>query len=99
MQIAPWVVALGAVAFFVQTGIEARADNNVGARETQRFVGESDNGNFQAALEDALAQADAFYATMGADLRYNYRVRGTSGERGGFVFFNIVRVEIVASLQ
>lgn len=66
---------------------------------THRFVGVNEEGVYQAALEDALLQADAFFATQGADLRYDYRVRSASGTRGGFFFQNSIRVEIVATGQ
>ena len=61
------------------------------------FVGANNNANFQAALEDALLQADAFFAKQGADILYSYQILSITGQRGGFAFFNDVFVEIVAS--
>jgi len=97
VSIASLVVVFTMGAFFAGSGVIARAQDDAPERITQRFVGEDDRGNFQAALEDALIQADAYYAQQGADVLYNYRVRSTSGERGGFAFMNIVRVELITS--
>lgn len=62
-----------------------------------RFVGHSANGDFQDALNDALMQADQYFANIGADILYNYRVLSTTGRRGGFAGFNDLYVTIAAS--
>ncbi len=64
-----------------------------------RFTGTDDNGDFQAAIEDALAQADAYYDSQGADILYEYRIVRTAGQRGGFAWVNEISVTIVATTQ
>lgn len=60
-------------------------------------TGTDASGNFQVALEDARVQADLFFGMIGADIRYTYEVIETTGERGGFVFFNNIFVKIKAT--
>lgn len=61
-----------------------------------RTQGVDHTGNFQAALDDALAQADAYFAGQGADISYTYDVLKTQGVRGGFVATNDIFVTILA---
>ncbi|MEP0847019.1 MAG: hypothetical protein HRF50_09385 [Phycisphaerae bacterium] len=65
--------------------------------DVERFVGHSASGDFQEALNDALMQADQYFANIGADILYNYRVLSTTGRRGGFAGFNDLYVTIAAS--
>lgn len=58
------------------------------------FTGTDDAGNFQAALEDAVAQAAA--AAGCCDIRISYEVLDTTGQHGGFVFLNDIAVRIFA---
>ena len=64
-----------------------------------RFTGTDDNANLQAALEDALLQADAHFDSLGADIRYDYWIVRTSGQRGGFAWMNEISVTITAAMQ
>lgn len=59
------------------------------------YTGTDDNGIFQDALEDAIAEAEACAGCC--DQRISYEVLQTRGERGGFVFINDIQVTIEAS--
>ena len=59
------------------------------------FTGTDANGNFQAALDDAIAQAEA--CAPCCDFITTYSVIETTGRRGGFAGFNDIYVEIRAS--
>jgi hypothetical protein len=99
LKIASGMLILAATGFAVQSLVIATAEASnpatIGGGPV-RFTGESQNGDFQEALEDALAQADIHFAGQGADIRYSYVVRGTSGQRGGFLPINLLEVTIVA---
>lgn len=58
------------------------------------FTGTDDNGDFQAALDDAVARAEA--AAGCCDVRIAYTVLTTTGERGGFAVVNAIHVKILA---
>ncbi|MGE3180846.1 MAG: hypothetical protein AB7N71_04390 [Phycisphaerae bacterium] len=92
------ILAIGTAFSFVgdRTADAANPPSDI-INSRARFQGVDANANFQAALEDALAQADAHFARLGADIRYNYRVVNTTGQRGGFVFYNDIFVTIEAS--
>jgi hypothetical protein len=77
---------------------ETQAQTSLCNNTFHRFTGYDASGNFQAALEDARVQADVFFSQQ-PDLRYDYRVLGTTGQRGGFVFFNDIFVEILVCEQ
>lgn len=58
------------------------------------FTGTDANGNFQAALDDAVAQAET--AAGCCDIRIQYEVLDTTGQRGGFIYLNDISVRIHA---
>ena len=58
------------------------------------FAGTDANGDFQAALDAAVAAAET--AAGCCDIRVNYTVLSTTGQRGGFVFLNDITVTIKA---
>jgi flavin-binding protein dodecin len=59
------------------------------------FTGTDSNGDFQAALEDAIAQAERWVPCC--DRIMTYRVVDTTGRRGGIAGFNDISVQIIAS--
>ena len=61
------------------------------------FTGTDSNGDFQVALEAAVAAAEA--AAGCCDQRIEYSVLGTSGQRGGLVFVNDITVTIKAVIN
>ncbi len=95
------VVAIGASLLLAGWGryanrAEAQPSLSSASSQVITVIGTDDHGNFQAALDDALGQADAFFGHVGADIRYAYDVKQTTGLRGGFAFLNEVNVTIVA---
>src|SRR5262245_56001629 len=56
------------------------------------YGGASPRGNFQEALNDAVAQA--MRAQPGADRLVRYRLREVTGEQGGIAGINLIRVTI-----
>jgi len=87
-----------AAGYYTWNAPHAQAADGLAAGRVFVGTGTDDNGNFQAALEDALAQADAFFGQIGADIRYTYEVLSTTGERGGIVFYNNIYVTIRAEI-
>jgi hypothetical protein len=64
------------------------------AASVSYFTGTDNTGNFQAALEDALSQAQA--AAGCCDRLITYRVVATRGQVGGFAGLNTLEVRIWA---
>jgi hypothetical protein len=95
------IVAIGAAVSFHLASVRPAAAQLTPANESvlARFTGTDDDGNLQAALEDALLQADAYFEGQGSDIRYDYRVVRTAGQRGGFVWMNEISVTIAAAMQ
>lgn len=58
----------------------------------KKFEGTSDKGNFQEALDHAIAAAQA--AEPGQDFITNWRLGSVRGEKGGFAPRNVITVEI-----
>jgi hypothetical protein len=86
-------VILGLILF---TGLAVSVADARDGKSTapQKFVGESPAGDFQAALDDALVQADRFYSRFGADIQYSYIVLRVRGVQGGIAGERLIRVEI-----
>lgn len=77
------------------TPVAAQAGGAAVCANPGLYTGVNDSGQFQAALEDAIARAEACAGCC--DLIVNYEVLSTTGERGGFAFRNNIFVEIRAS--
>ena len=85
------VLALG---FFVTQATAADKSGPTISANSGVFVGTNDEGQFQLALEDAVQQAAA--AAGCCDIRIRYKVLDTTGEHGGFIFFDNIFVKILA---
>ena len=59
------------------------------------YSGIDTSGDFQAALEDAIGNAEACAGCC--DQRVSYEVFKTEGQRGGFLFIDEIEVTIEAS--
>ena len=78
-------------------GSQATAQDKAGpviSANSGVFTGSNDEGQFQLALEDAVQQAAT--AAGCCDIRITYKVLETTGQQGGFVFFDDVFVKILA---
>ncbi len=97
------LLAVAAIALLLSAMAVSSAsaqDLTYGDPQPQLFVGESDSGDIQAALDDALLKADLFYLGMGfSDLRFTYKVLQTSGIHGGLFPLSTVLVQIVVNPQ
>ena len=95
------IVAIVAAASFQLGSVQPAAAQVTPANESVlvRFTGTDDDGNLQAALEDALLQADTYYESQGSDIRYDYWIVRTAGQRGGFAWVNEISVTITAVMQ
>jgi hypothetical protein len=95
------IVAIVAAASFHLGSARPAAAQVTPANESVlvRFTGTDDDGNWQAALEDALLQADAYFEAQGSDIRYEYWIVRTAGQRGGFAWVNEISVTIGAVRQ
>lgn len=95
------IVAIVAAASFHLSPVQPAAAQVTPANASVfvRFTGTDDDGDFQAALEDALLQADAYFESQGADIRYDYWIVRTAGQRGGFAWVNEISVTIGAVMQ
>lgn len=92
---------LGAAALLV-VGPDQSADAQertlglrAGCQNPGFYTGTDDNGDFQAALEDAISEAETCAGCC--DIRISYELIKTEGERGGFVFIDEIDVTIEAS--
>jgi hypothetical protein len=95
------IVAIVAAASFHLGSVQPAVAQATPVNESAlvRFTGTDDEANFQAALEDALLQADTYYESHGSDIRYDYWIVRTAGQRGGFAWANEISVTIAAAMQ
>lgn len=85
------VLTLG---FFVSQATAQNEPSSLAAANSGVFVGTDDEGQFQLALEDAVAKAAA--AAGCCDIRITYKVLDTYGQHGGFLFLDDIFVKIHA---
>lgn len=91
-----FAVLLPAAAGALFTLAVARAQVDLGAGEPplRTYEGVSARGDFQEALNSAVAQA--LHALPGADRMVRYRVRDITGQQGGIAGVNLLRVTVEA---
>ena len=89
-------VVLVPAAFLVLTAQKPTDRTSAGSTATtaKAYTGKSVDGNFQAALDDAIQQAEAAIAKTGADMRFEWTMGAVKGTRGGIAGTREVTVEI-----
>jgi len=88
-------VVLVPAAFLVLTAQKPADRTGVATTTTAKaYTGKSVDGNFQAALDDAIQQAEAAISKTGADMRFEWTMGAVKGTRGGIAGTREVTVEI-----
>ncbi len=96
LTVAASAIALLLAGPTVPAGAQAEEKAARGACNNPGFyTGTDSTGDFQAALEDAISNAETCAGCC--DQRVSYEVVQTQGQRGGFVFLNDIDVTIEAS--